>query len=266
MTQPGPLDVERLERKVRPISFKSAPPNRAPRGRGPALPSPGPSGLLSNSAVVAIVVAVVVVFAVVVTLAVRGSASTQQAGSSVPAADAASAQVVRDSSHRLPEATEAKATFVEFLDFECEACRAAYPVVEQLRQHYAGRVTFVVRYFPIESHFNASAPRARSRRPRSRASSRRCTRRCTPPRTQWGEQQVAADDAFRGFAVDLGLDMARWDAAYNAPATIDRINLDIADGKALGVESTPSFFVNGQRIQPKSVDDLSGALDAALAE
>lgn len=46
-------------------------------------------------------------------------------------------------------------TFVEFLDFECESCRAAYPANEQLRKDYEGRVTFVVRYFPIPSHFNA---------------------------------------------------------------------------------------------------------------
>lgn len=247
------------------MSSKSAPPNPAPRGRGPALPSPGPRGLLPNSAVVAIVVAVVVVFAVVVTFAVRGS-STQQAGPGVPAVDAASAQVVRDSSHRLPGAAEAKATFVEFLDFECEACRAAYPVVEQLRQQYAGRVSFVVRYFPIESHFNAMRAARAVEAAAQQGQLEAMYQKMYTTQEQWGEQQVAADDTFRGFAVDLGLDMARWDTAYNDQATIDRINVDIADGKALGVESTPSFFVNGQRIQPKSVDDLSGALDAALAE
>ncbi len=44
---------------------------------------------------------------------------------------------------------------MEFLDFECEACRAAFPLVEQLRSQYGDRVNFVVRYFPIPAHFNA---------------------------------------------------------------------------------------------------------------
>ncbi|WP_326638028.1 MULTISPECIES: DsbA family protein [unclassified Streptosporangium] len=44
---------------------------------------------------------------------------------------------------------------LEFLDFECEACRAAFPVVEDLHEQYAGKVTFVVRYFPLPGHFNA---------------------------------------------------------------------------------------------------------------
>jgi protein-disulfide isomerase len=44
---------------------------------------------------------------------------------------------------------------VEFLDFECGGCRAHYPVVERLRQQYAGKITFVVRHFPLAAHFNA---------------------------------------------------------------------------------------------------------------
>lgn len=41
---------------------------------------------------------------------------------------------------------------LEFLDFECESCRAVFPTVEMLREQNAGKVTFVVRYFPIPSH------------------------------------------------------------------------------------------------------------------
>jgi protein-disulfide isomerase len=58
--------------------------------------------------------------------------------------------------------------------------------------------------------------------------------------------------------------MAAWDAAYQDPATLDRINADVADGQALGVTGTPSFFIDGQRLQPQSYQDLTDALDAAL--
>jgi protein-disulfide isomerase len=72
------------------------------------------------------------------------------------------------------------------------------------------------------------------------------------------------DETFRGFAVDLGLDMTAWDAAYQDPATLDRINADVADGQTLGVQGTPTFFVNGARLQPRSYQDMTDALDAAL--
>ena len=67
----------------------------------------------------------------------------------------AAAVVVRENSLRLSTAPGATVDFVEFLDFECEACGAAYPAIEQLRQEYGDRVNFVIRYFPVQSHANA---------------------------------------------------------------------------------------------------------------
>ena len=48
-----------------------------------------------------------------------------------------------------------KAQLVEFLDFECEACRAIHPFVEELKQEFGDRITFVNRYFPLSSHPNS---------------------------------------------------------------------------------------------------------------
>ena len=39
---------------------------------------------------------------------------------------------------------------------------------------------------------------------------------------------------------------------------------DIEDGQALGVQGTPTFFVNGEQLQPRSYEDLTDALDTAL--
>lgn len=214
----------------------------------------------------AIAAVTVLVVAVIVVLAVRGSNTTLRAGSGVPAVDAASAQVVRDNSQRLSEVPGSKATFVAFLDFECQECRESYPVVEQLRKEYADRVTFVVRYFPVHSHINAMRAARAVEAAAQQGQLEAMYQRMYATQEEWSGKQVPADDVFRGYAVDLGLDLTTWDAVYNDNLTIDRVNLDVADGKALGVDSTPSFFVNGQRIQPASVDDLSTALDVALTE
>ena len=50
---------------------------------------------------------------------------------------------------------DSQVTFVEFLDFECEGCRAVYPAIEQARAEYWDRVNFVIRYFPLQAHVNA---------------------------------------------------------------------------------------------------------------
>ena len=175
-------------------------------------------------------------------------------------------RTVRPDSHRLSTAADGKVTFVEFLDFECEGCSAVYPAVEQLRQTYAGRVTFVARYFPLEAHFNAQraarAVEAAARQGQFEA----MYRRMFDTQSEWGEQQVPKDELFRSYAAELGLDLARFDADYASDAVWDRIQTDIDDGNALGVSGTPSFFLNGQPLKPESLDDLTRALDQALAQ
>jgi protein-disulfide isomerase len=174
--------------------------------------------------------------------------------------------LVRENSHRLSTAADGRVTFVEFLDFECEACRAAYPAIEQLRSEYGDRVTFVARYFPIPSHFNAEnaavAVEAAAQQGRFEA----MYQRMFDTQSTWGEQQVSQAPLFRQFAADLGLDMAAYDRAVADPATLERVRADQRDGQAAGVQGTPTFFLDGIRIEPQSIDDLRAAIDHELTK
>lgn len=210
-------------------------------------------------------VALVGVFAAVLALflVVDRSGSPDAGAAEQAVADPASI-AVRENSHRLNSVPDGRVTFVEFLDFECEACRSVYPAIEELRAEYGDRVTFVVRYFPIASHFNAEraarAVEAAAQQGRFEA----MYQRMYDTQAQWGEQRVPQDELFRSFAVDLGLEMSVFDAAYSDPATLERIEADVADGMALGVQGTPTFFLNGTKIEPTTYGDLTDALDAAL--
>lgn len=215
-------------------------------------------------------VAVAAVLAVMIGVGLYQSLNPVAASGDRPtvpaAAGVADERVVRENSHRLSTAADGKVTFVEFLDFECEGCRAAYPVVEQLRQTYAGRVTFVARYFPLDAHANAR-PAARAVEAAARQGQFEAMyQRMYETQTEWGEQQVPQDGVFRGFAADLGLDLRQWDADYVSPEVEQRIQADVDDGNALGVTGTPTFFLNGQIFEPKSVEDLTRALDEALGQ
>lgn len=174
-------------------------------------------------------------------------------------------QVVRENSHRLNAAPDSKVTFVEFLDFECEGCRAVYPKIEKARAEYGDRVNFVIRYFPLQAHANAERAARAVEAAAQQGQLEAMYRTMYDTQAQWGEKQTPADDVFRGFATELGLDMAAFDAAYADRATLERIQLDVADGRALGVQGTPTFFLNGTRIRPHSYEDLTRALDEALA-
>nr|WP_245909021.1 thioredoxin domain-containing protein [Mycobacterium neglectum] len=205
--------------------------------------------------------AAAVLIAVAVFVLVNRTASEKPV--EVPA-DAGTAQVVRDNSHRMNDNPDAEVTFVEFLDFECEGCLAAYPIVEQLRADYGDRVEFVLRYFPLPGHFNAERAARAVEAAAQQGQLEPMYHKMYETQTQWGEQRTPADDVFRGFASELGLDMAAFDAAYNDPATSERIRLDVNDGQQLGVQGTPTFFINGEQVRLRNSDDLRNAIEKAL--
>ncbi|MCW6007034.1 DsbA family protein [Micromonospora sp. CPCC 205371] len=181
---------------------------------------------------------------------------------------AANAQtVVRDDSHRLSTAADGKVTVVEFLDFECEACGAAYPGVERLRKEYGDWITYVVRYFPIESHPNAynsaHAAEAAARQGKFEA----MYVKLFDNQAAWGGQQQSQVDTFVEYARELGLDVEKFRADMASPDVDARVRADAEDGERLGVRGTPTFFVNGARYeQNPTYEGLKQAIDNALAQ
>jgi len=208
---------------------------------------------------IGIAVAVVLIVAAIAVFAAMRPSAPDAAG-----ADGA-IPVVAENSHRLSVA-EGKVTFVEFLDFECEVCGAAYPVIEQLREDYAGRVTFVVRYFPIPGHKNSMTSAIAVEAAAQQGQFEAMYRRMFETQAQWGEQQNTKADLFRTFAVDLGLDMAAYDEAVADPATQERVESDFNAGRALDVQGTPTFFLNDEKLEVNTTDELTATLDRALAE
>ena len=181
-------------------------------------------------------------------------------------AEAGGAPVVRKDSHRLSTAADDRVTLVEFLDFECEACKAAYPFVEQLRNDYDGRVTFVARYFPMPGHANAENAAVAVEAAAQQGRYEDMYHRMYETQTEWGERQDSQADVFRGFAEGMGLDMADYDAAVGDPTTLERVLRDREDGLALGVEGTPTFFLNGEKVEAQITDEFIELIDAALAD
>ena len=208
------------------------------------------------SGVLLVLFAVVVGVAVVVTKPSTEPGGAQAAG--------ASSLVVRQDSHVLDEAGEGAPVLVEFLDFECEACLAAYPLVEQVRKEYAGELTFVVRYFPIDGHANSMNAAVAVEAAAQQGRFEDMYERMYQTQPEWGEQQESKAPLFRQFAQELGLDIEAYDAAVADPATQQRVEQDRQDGMALGVQGTPTFFLDGEPMQLTSAEDFRAQIDAAV--
>ncbi|MEE1798427.1 DsbA family protein [Streptomyces sp. NPDC101062] len=183
----------------------------------------------------------------------------------VNAAPVAEAQPVRGTSHRLTRPESSELTVVEFLDFECEACGAAYPVVEKLREEYQDRVTFVARYFPMPGHRNGELAARTAEAAAQQGKFEQMYSKLFTTQAQWGEAQESKETVFRGFAEQLGLDMAKFNAALNDPATAERVRADQRDGLGLGVQGTPTFFIDGEKVTPGSPQELTALIENRLS-
>lgn len=176
------------------------------------------------------------------------------------------AEVVRDGSHHLSTAKDEKAVLVEFLDFECEACKAAYPLVQELKQDYGDHVTFIARYFPLPGHPNSMEAAIAVEAAAQQGEFKAMYQQMFETQDQWSHSGQSQAERFRGYASKLGLDMDAYDKSVQDPATRARVLLDKSDGAGLGVTGTPTFFLDGERIQPASEAEFRQLIEQAVAD
>ncbi|RDV44073.1 disulfide bond formation protein DsbA (plasmid) [Streptomyces sp. L7] len=201
-----------------------------------------------------VVIGLAFIVVIVVVLVGRAQSASQQA---------AAPAVVRADSRILQKAPTDKVTVVEFLDFECEACGAAYPMVEQLRQRYKDRVTFIARYFPIPSHKNAMNAAMAAEAAGRQGKFTEMYSKLFETQTQWAERQDDQSPALRSLAAWIGLDMSQYDKDIADPALRIRVTKDQADGVRLGVTGTPTFFLNGKKLALTSSEQFAAELEKA---
>lgn len=201
------------------------------------------------------IVAVVVIFA-----------ATFLFNRSKPAEDSLTAvdqdRLIReDSPSRGP--TDASVTLVEFLDPECESCRAAYPIVEKILEDYEGRIRYVVRYFP--NHNNSVLAVVATEAAGEQGKYWEMQKILFNNQPQWGEQNTSQADVFIRYAGELGLNIETFTTSLQNPLYLDKANRDKKDAQDLAIRGTPTFFVNGQLVYGMDEKSLRSYIDKALA-
>ncbi|MBP2411740.1 protein-disulfide isomerase [Arthrobacter stackebrandtii] len=225
------------------------------------------SGLKTSKIIVWAALAAVIIAAVVaVIVGVSGSKGSDGAKAAPEGTAVQASNLVRENSRVLSQAKDEKAVLVEFLDFECESCGAAYPFVEELRTKYGENVTFVQRYFPLPGHRNSMTSALAVEAAAQQDAHEAMYKKMFETQAQWGESADDKSAVFRGYAEDLGLDMTAFDEAVADPATKARVELDKADGAALGVTRTPTFFLDGQVVNFQTLEEFEAAVAATAAK
>jgi protein-disulfide isomerase len=158
----------------------------------------------------------------------------------------------------------AEVTVVEFLDPECESCRAVYPMVKQLLAQYGNRVRLVVRYMPLHPNSVYAAGALEAAGEQGRFWDLLEVLFLHQP--QWGSHHAPKPELIPGYAKDIGLDMEAFDRYLSSGAHKRLVEIDHADGKTLGVTGTPTFFVNGRPLERLGLAPLKALIDEELAK
>ena len=154
----------------------------------------------------------------------------------------------------------AAVTIIEFTDFQCSACGAMYPVIEDVLKSYGNRVHFVIRNFPL-TQLHANAFKAA-----------RAAQAANAQGKFWEyidflfKNQSALDpDSLKKYATQVGLDRKRFDAEFDTDKYDVDIRRDIEEGEMYGVEGTPTIYINGVVLAELGAEGLRAAIEKAFA-
>jgi len=174
-----------------------------------------------------------------------------------------SADITAQDHTKGPEGAEVN--IIEYSDFQCPACGAYFSIVQQLVEEFGNSIQFAYRHFPLRSiHANAE-PAARA------AEAAGMQGRFWEMHDALFENQNAWSnernpfDLFAQYANDIGLDAAQFEVDYNSNTAKNTIRAHETAGTRLGVDGTPTFTLNGERIENPQSYDAFRALIAAIA-
>ena len=177
-------------------------------------------------------------------------------------------QLVRPDSPTLG-AADAPVTIVEFLDPECESCRSFNPTVKKMLKDYEGEIRLVVRYMPL--HPNSLSAATFTEAAGEQGKYWEAQEMLFQKQSEWGTKHGPSPGApadinalFKKYAMELGLDSTKMDAAFAANRYAAKLERDKKDGQTLGVRQTPTIFVNGRKLARLYESDLKSLVEEEL--
>jgi protein-disulfide isomerase len=151
-------------------------------------------------------------------------------------------------------------SLVLFSDFQCGFCQRVNPTLAQLLERYPGKVRIVFKHFPIEGHDAAPLAHRASMAAHEQGKFWEMHDRI------FANQRAMTRADLMAHAQALGLDMAKFTAAIDAERSTATLERDKKEGEALGIDGTPTFFVNGTPlVGAQPLQAFAAAVDKALA-
>jgi protein-disulfide isomerase len=156
----------------------------------------------------------------------------------------------------------APVTIVEFSDFQCPFCQRAAPTLKEVRAKYGDKVRVVWKDFPLTTIHPQAFKAAEAGR-------------CAAEQNKFwelhdqmfGNQQALQPDNLKKYAADIGLDSGKFNECLDSSKYAEAVRNGVAAGQKLGVNSTPTLYINGRVLQgAQPLEAFSALIDDELAK
>lgn len=159
---------------------------------------------------------------------------------------------------------EAKVTLIEYGDFQCPACATYAPIMKKLLDETPNDLRIVYRHFPLLQIHKNALPSSKAAEAAGRQG------KFWEMHDKLYETQGDWDDMadpkgkFLEFAKEMGLDEQKFLTDFDSQEVSDKIMADLASGNRLQISSTPTFFLNGKKIQSRSYEQFKNSVDTEI--
>lgn len=155
----------------------------------------------------------------------------------------------------------------EFSDYQCPACAYFHPIIEKLKQNMGDQVQVNLRYFPLSSHRYAALAARAAQAAKNQDKFYEMHSMIFENQERWSTSSNPAMEFVR-YAREIGLDMDQFTNDLNAAETQEAVMTQKAEGEELGVNSTPTFFIEGEMVEPlpKTYEEFEALVQKRLEE
>lgn len=216
------------------------------------------------------VVAVVAIFAGLVAFSKQNSIDVSSFNHAKPLTNKSDKPTPKINDHVYGN-KDSEVVLIEYGDFQCPGCGNLHKTMQPITEVYKNQIAFVFRNFPISTlHPNARAAAAAAEAAGLQDRYWDMNNFLFNNQRDWSSLSASErDDMFAAYAKRLGIDTEQFRKDFASEKVSNKINFDLALGKANGVNATPTLFLNGEKLEPEDYKDMNAfreTLDKALAE
>lgn len=158
---------------------------------------------------------------------------------------------------------DAQVKLVEFGDFQCPACAAAEPTIKNILAANYPNFQFIFRNYPLPQHKNAQAAANLAAYAATQNKFWEIAPRLFETQSQW-QNLGDPNEYFMNLATEVQLDPNAAKEAVQKQLYRDLIQADLNEGTSIGVNSTPTFYLNGKKVNVRNFDEIKGLVEKEL--